>query len=83
MDIQINIVKTTWVRSIWQQKKKEYPDSVIYIAGDSFDNDNVESIRLSNNLKFKTSKIEKTILGVFIMQVEKMIQDMYNIAINN
>lgn len=32
-------------------KKKEYPDSVIYIAGDSFDNDNVESIRLSNNLK--------------------------------
>mgnify|MGYP004520412575 FL=1 len=83
MDIQINIVKTTWVSSIWQQKKKEYPDSVIYIAGDSFDNDNVESIRLSNNLKFKTSKIEKTILGVFIMQVEKMIQDMYNIAINN
>ena len=83
MDIQINIVKTTWVRSIWQQKKKEYPDSVIYIAGDSFDNDNVESIRLSNNLKFKTSKIEKTILGVFIMQVEKMIRDMYNIAINN
>lgn len=83
MDIQINIVKTTWVRSRWQQKKKEYPDSVIYIAGDSFDNDNVESIRLSNNLKFKTSKIEKTILGVFIMQVEKMIQDMYNIAINN
>lgn len=83
MDIQINIVKTTWVRSIWQQKKKEYPDSVIYIAGDSFDNDNVESIRLSNNLKFKTSKIGKTILGVFIMQVEKMIQDMYNIAINN
>lgn len=83
MDIQINIVKTTWVRSIWQQKKKEYPDSVIYIAGDSFGNDNVESIRLSNNLKFKTSKIEKTILGVFIMQVEKMIQDMYNIAINN
>ena len=83
MDIQINILKTTWVRSIWQQKKKEYPDSVIYIAGDSFDNDNVESIRLSNNLKFKTSKIEKTILGVFIMQVEKMIQDMYNIAINN
>ena len=83
MDIQINIVKMTWVRSIWQQKKKEYPDSVIYIAGDSFDNDNVESIRLSNNLKFKTSKIEKTILGVFIMQVEKMIQDMYNIAINN
>lgn len=83
MDIQINILKTTWVRSIWQQKKKEYSDSVIYIAGDSFDNDNVESIRLSNNLKFKTSKIEKTILGVFIMQVEKMIQDMYNIAINN
>lgn len=36
-----------------------------------------------SNLKFKTSKIEKTILGVFIMQVEKMIQDMYNIAINN
>ena len=32
-------------------KKKEYPDSVIYIAGNSFDNDNVESIRLSNNLK--------------------------------
>ena len=59
MDIQINILKTTWVRGIWQQKKKEYPDSVIYIAGDSFDNDNVESIRLSNNLKFKTSKIEK------------------------
>ena len=83
MDIQINILKTTWVSSIWQQKKKEYSDSVIYIAGDSFDNDNVESIRLSNNLKFKTSKIEKTILGVFIMQVEKMIQDMYNIAINN
>lgn len=83
MDIQINILKTTWVRSIWQQKKKEYSDSVIYIAGDSFDNDNVESIRLSNNLKFKTPKIEKTILGVFIMQVEKMIQDMYNIAINN
>lgn len=64
-------------------EEKKYPDSVIYIAGDSFDNDNVESIRLSNNLKFKTSKIEKTILGVFIMQVEKMIQDMYNIAINN
>ena len=83
MDIQINILKTTWVRSIWQQKEKEYPDSVIYIAGDSFGNDNVESIRLSNDLKFKTSKIEKTILGVFIMQVEKMIQDMYNIAINN
>lgn len=36
-----------------------------------------------SNLKFKTSKIEKTILGVFIMQVEKMIQDMYNIAIND
>ena len=83
MDIQINILKMTWVRSIWQQKKKGYPDSVIYIAGDSFDNDNVESIRLSNNLKFKAPKIEKTILGVFIMQVEKMIQDMYNIAINN
>lgn len=46
-------------------EEKKYPDSVIYIAGDSFDNDNVESIRLSNNLKFKTSKIEKNYFRCF------------------
>lgn len=72
-------------------KKKEYPDSVLYIGGENtFSSYNLESVRLSNNLKaigngfvFGFSKLKTIKIPKSVTQINKMTFDaVYNLVIN-